>query len=88
MLVAMDETQTLRQAKPADVPRVRAVVNAAYARYLPRMDRPPGPMLDDYAAAAEGGALWVASVSPKSAAAPRMDTAASSWRSDSGADRR
>jgi ribosomal protein S18 acetylase RimI-like enzyme len=35
------------------------VVSAAYARYLDRMDRPPAPMLADYAAEVESGRLWV-----------------------------
>ncbi len=40
----------IRPATPTDVDAIRAVVDAAYAVYLPRMDKPPGPMLDDYAA--------------------------------------
>lgn len=38
----------IRQALLADVPAIRAVVDAAYGVYLPRMGTPPGPMLDDY----------------------------------------
>jgi ribosomal protein S18 acetylase RimI-like enzyme len=49
----------IRLATPADLPAVREVVTAAYARYLDRMDRPPGPMLADYAAEVEAGRLWV-----------------------------
>lgn len=49
----------LRAAIPADVPAIERVVQAAYARYLARMDRPPGPMLDDYAAHAREGHAWV-----------------------------
>jgi ribosomal protein S18 acetylase RimI-like enzyme len=49
----------VRRATPADLPAVRAVVSAAYARYLDRMDRPPAPMLADYAAEVESGRLWV-----------------------------
>jgi ribosomal protein S18 acetylase RimI-like enzyme len=52
-------TQPVRRAIPADLPAIRAVVRAAYARYLDRMDRPPAPMLADYAAEAESGQLWV-----------------------------
>jgi len=49
-----------RPAGPADLPAIREVVTAAYARYLGRMDRPPAPMLADYGAAVEAGRLWVA----------------------------
>jgi ribosomal protein S18 acetylase RimI-like enzyme len=50
---------SVRLATPADLPAVRAVVRAAYARYLDRMDRPPAPMLAGYAAEVESGRLWV-----------------------------
>jgi len=49
----------MRLATPADLPAVRAVVQAAYARYLDRMDRPPAPMLADYAAEVAAARLWV-----------------------------
>jgi ribosomal protein S18 acetylase RimI-like enzyme len=52
--------ESVRRATPPDLPAVRAVVSAAYARYLDRMDRPPAPMLADYAAEVESGRLWVA----------------------------
>jgi ribosomal protein S18 acetylase RimI-like enzyme len=52
-------TQPVRRATPADLPAIREVVGAAYARYLDRMDRPPAPMLADYAAEVESGRLWV-----------------------------
>ncbi len=50
----------MRKATPADLPVIRDIVTAAYARYLDRMDRPPAPMLADYAAEVESGHLWVA----------------------------
>jgi ribosomal protein S18 acetylase RimI-like enzyme len=50
---------SVRLATPADLPAVREVVRAAYARYLDRMDRPPAPMLAGYAAEVESGRLWV-----------------------------
>jgi ribosomal protein S18 acetylase RimI-like enzyme len=50
----------VRLATPADLPAVREVITAAYARYLDRMDRPPAPMLADYAAEVAAGLLWVA----------------------------
>jgi ribosomal protein S18 acetylase RimI-like enzyme len=48
-----------RPATAADLPAIREVVGAAYARYLSRMDRPPAPMLADYGAAVDTGRLWV-----------------------------
>jgi hypothetical protein len=55
--------EPVRRATPADLPAVREVVTAAYARYLDRMDRPPAPMLADYAtrpprAPASAAACW------------------------------
>jgi ribosomal protein S18 acetylase RimI-like enzyme len=52
--------ESVRLATPADLPAIRDIVTAAYARYLDRMDRPPAPMLADYAAEVESGRLWVA----------------------------
>jgi GNAT superfamily N-acetyltransferase len=49
----------MRKATAADLPTVREIVNAAYRMYLPRMDRPPAPMLSDYAPGIEAGTLWV-----------------------------
>jgi GNAT superfamily N-acetyltransferase len=40
----------LRLANIDDQPAVEAIVQAAYARYVPRIGRKPGPMLDDYEA--------------------------------------
>jgi len=34
-------------------------VNEAYAHYIERMGKPPGPMLDDYARRIEAGQVWV-----------------------------
>lgn len=49
----------MRPARTADVAGMERVVREAYARYLDRMDRPPGPMLDDYAAHVREGNAWV-----------------------------
>jgi ribosomal protein S18 acetylase RimI-like enzyme len=49
----------LRRATADDLPAIKAVINAAYARYLTRMDKPPGPMLRDYGPAVEAGTTWV-----------------------------
>ncbi len=38
----------IRVALEADAPAVTACVAAAYAVYVERMSKPPGPMLDDY----------------------------------------
>jgi GNAT superfamily N-acetyltransferase len=39
----------LRAAAPADVPRLKELVDAAYAHYVERLGGPPRPMTDDYA---------------------------------------
>ena len=41
----------IRIARHHDAPVVRDVVHAAYAHYIARIGKPPGPMLDDYARA-------------------------------------
>lgn len=56
----MNDRPPIRQAGEADLPVVREIVTAAYDRYLARMDRPPAPMLRDYAPTVEAGTLWVA----------------------------
>jgi glutathione S-transferase len=38
---------------------VRDVVHAAYAHYVARIGKPPGPMLDDYARRIADGQVWV-----------------------------
>ena len=50
----------IRPADAADVPVVAAIVAAAYAHYVPRIGRAPGPMGDDYAALVRSHAVWVA----------------------------
>jgi GNAT superfamily N-acetyltransferase len=48
--------ERIRPATPADVIAIERVVRTAYAKYVDRIGKPPGPMLDDYAArVAEGG---------------------------------
>ncbi len=44
-----------RLAEAADAAAVAACAKAAYEIYLPRMDRPPAPMLADYGAAIAAG---------------------------------
>jgi GNAT superfamily N-acetyltransferase len=52
----------IRPADHSDVASIIAIVNAAYAIYIPRLGRPPGKMLDDYAALVLAGSVWVADV--------------------------
>ena len=49
----------IRPARPADRKTVEAIVRTAYSIYLDRMVKPPGPMLDDYAALIRDGAVSV-----------------------------
>ncbi|MFC3944495.1 GNAT family N-acetyltransferase [Pseudomonas gingeri NCPPB 3146 = LMG 5327] len=53
----------MRLAEARDLPRVEAIVDAAYRIYIPRMGREPGPMLEDYAAVLQAGHLFVLEVS-------------------------
>lgn len=39
---------TITRANPKDVPRIRAMVIAAYSHYTERIGRPPAPMTADY----------------------------------------
>jgi GNAT superfamily N-acetyltransferase len=55
----VNDRPPIRQAGAADVLVVQEIVTAAYGKYLVRMDRPPAPMLRDYAQAVEAGTLWV-----------------------------
>ena len=43
------QDDAIRPAVSVDADAVAACVTAAYSVYLDRMDKPPGPMLDDYA---------------------------------------
>jgi hypothetical protein len=38
---------------------VASIVQQAYRHYIPRMGKPPGPMLDDYTVRVREGAVWV-----------------------------
>ena len=49
----------IRLAQPGDRVAVEAIVREAYSVYLPRMEKPPGPMLDDYAALIGAGSVSV-----------------------------
>ena len=54
----MDKPRT-RPATAADVPAIAEIVEQAYRHYISRIGKPPGPMLDDYAARVSEGAVWV-----------------------------
>ena len=50
----------IRMAEPGDVAAMSAIVTAAYQKYIARIGKPPGPMLDDYAAHVRDRTAWVA----------------------------
>jgi GNAT superfamily N-acetyltransferase len=50
---------TIRKARPNDLAAVEAIVQSAYAIYIPRIGRKPGPMNDDYASQIGNGQLYV-----------------------------
>jgi GNAT superfamily N-acetyltransferase len=49
----------IRTATAADVPVIGQIVEQAYRHYIPRIGKPPGPMLDDYAARVSEGVVCV-----------------------------
>ncbi len=49
----------IRLATPGDLAAVEAIVQAAYAPYVPLIGQKPGPMLDDYAALIAKGFVHV-----------------------------
>jgi GNAT superfamily N-acetyltransferase len=53
------EPLSLRRATASDLPAIRALIDAAYTRYLTQMDKPPAPMLRDYGPSVEAGTTWV-----------------------------
>jgi GNAT superfamily N-acetyltransferase len=52
----------IRLARARDAGAVTALVRAAYAHYVARMGREPGPMTDDYSALISDGRVHVADV--------------------------
>ncbi len=52
-------TDQPRHARPGEADALRRIVHEAYAHYIERMGKPPGPMLDDYARRIEDGQVWV-----------------------------
>ena len=49
----------IRAATAADLRAITDIVDEAYRHYITRLGKPPGPMLDDYAARISEGAVWV-----------------------------
>ena len=49
----------IRAATAADASVIGQIVEQAYRHYIPRIGKPPGPMLDDYAARVSEGVVWV-----------------------------
>ena len=43
----------------ADLGSIHAIIQAAYAKYLTLMPKPPAPLLRDYTGPIEQGAVWV-----------------------------
>lgn len=50
---------TIRPARPEEAPLLAALVERAYAPWVPVVGRRPGPMDDDYAARIAAGEAWV-----------------------------
>jgi ribosomal protein S18 acetylase RimI-like enzyme len=50
---------TIRMATQDDVEQITRMVNAAYTTYLDRIEKPPAPMLADYAALIASGGVHV-----------------------------
>lgn len=55
----------LRPAAVEDVAGIEAIVRAAYSIYLPRIGKPPGPMLEDYHVLVTEGRVTVADVADR-----------------------
>lgn len=55
----VDRPDDVRLAGDDDLPALREVVDAAYGRYVARMDRKPAPMLRDLRPRVRAGEVWV-----------------------------
>lgn len=49
----------IRVASADNATAVHAIVDAAYRCYIPRIGKPPGPMLDDYVKRIADGQVWI-----------------------------
>ncbi|KAK7909051.1 hypothetical protein PG985_014929 [Apiospora marii] len=74
----MGDVQIIR-ATPGHVPAIRAMVQAAYAKYVDRIGRPPAPMLADYSKILEEGKqeVWVLAA-PESNTDAKLSSSSSS----------
>jgi ribosomal protein S18 acetylase RimI-like enzyme len=52
------EEPRIRAATADDVSAITQIVGQAYRHYIARIGKPPGPMLDDYAARVSEGVVW------------------------------
>jgi GNAT superfamily N-acetyltransferase len=50
----------LRRAEPTDAPALASCVDTAYRHYIPRIGKPPGPMLANYTEGIARHQVWVA----------------------------
>ena len=50
---------TIQPAQATHTDSIAACVAAAYQQYIPRLGKPPGPMLDDYAEMIQQHDVWV-----------------------------
>jgi ribosomal protein S18 acetylase RimI-like enzyme len=55
----MSGAMTIRPATQDDVAQIIRLINAAYAKYLDWMEKPPAPMLADYSKLIAGGGVYV-----------------------------
>ena len=53
------EKPQIRVATAADVSAIADIADQAYRHYIARIGKPPGLMLDDYAARVSEGVVWV-----------------------------
>lgn len=65
----------LRRAEAAEAAAIRDLVRAAYAHYVPRIGREPGPMGDDVAAQIAAGQVFVPDDGPLEAVLVLVDDA-------------
>ena len=56
-----------RRALKGDLLEIARCIEAAYSKYIPRLGRPPAPMLADYGALIEGGEVFVVGTPPVAA---------------------
>jgi len=55
-----DNGPTIRKAQLSDAAAMQSCVEAAYRHYIPRIGKPPGPMLDDYSEVVQQHQAFVA----------------------------